>query len=287
MLRRALIAILAVTPAALPTASQAYDIKPKTPDSAFAGKLLPDILGISAETTAGSARAIFEASYKTRSDGKNDIQQQKFGGTNVSYISALMFSAPAGAKTGEVLSANFSSPASANRAYFVARNLTFAKDQQPSKAEMVKQVMDKYGVPTIVGDQHLYYVYRKGAIVSVGAKYKEPAAIEALDKPLDPKMALKLNASNTGRGSCVAVVKRALAKDKTLNALLDDAKGANCDGVLSVHFTSGTPSDRIGTAEFTLLDVKRVVSAATIDGEALAAEMNERSALPKGSAPKL
>ena len=76
----------------------AYDIKPKTPDSAFAGKLLPDILGISAETTAGSARAIFEASYKARSDGKNDIQQQKFGGTNVSYISALMFSAPAGAK---------------------------------------------------------------------------------------------------------------------------------------------------------------------------------------------
>ena len=198
-----------------------------------------------------------------------------------------MFSAPAGAKAGEVLSANFSSPASANRAYFVARNLTFAKDQQPSRAEMVKQVMDKYGAPTIVGDQHLYYVYRKGGIVSVGAKYKEPAATEALDKPLDPKMALKLNASNTGRGSCVAVVKRALAKDKTLNALLDDAKGANCDGVLSVHFTPGTPSDRIGTAEFTLLDVKRVVSAAAIDGEALAAEMNERSALPKGSAPKL
>ena len=287
MFRRTLIVMLVSSPAALPAISQAYDIKPKTPDSAFAGKLLPDILGISADTTGESARAIFETSYKARSDGKNDIQQQKFGGTNVSYISALMFSAPAGAKAGEVLSANFSSPASANRAYFVARNLTFAKDQQPSRAEMVKQVMDKYGAPTIVGDQHLYYVYRKGGIVSVGAKYKEPAAIEALDKPLDPKMALKLNASNTGRGSCVAVVKRALAKDKTLNALLDDAKGANCDGVLSVHFTSGTPSDRIGTAEFTLLDVKRVVSAAAIDGEALAAEMNERSALPKGSAPKL
>jgi hypothetical protein len=286
MLRRALFVILAVTPAALPATSQAYDIKPKTPDSAFAGKLLPDILGISANSTAEAARAVFE-SYKGRSDGKNDIQQQKFGGTNVNYISALMFSTPAGTKAGEMLSANFSSPASANRAYFVARTLTFAKDQQPSKSEMVKQVMDKYGVPTIVGDQHLYYVYRKGSIVSVGAKYKEAAAAEALDKPLDPKMALKLNASNTGRGSCVAVVKRALAKDKSLNALLDDAKGANCDGVLSVHFTPGTPSDRIGTAEFTLLDVKRVVSAAAIDGEALAAEMNERSASPKGSAPKL
>ena len=54
MLRRALFVILAVTPAALPAASQAYDIKPKTPDSAFAGKLLPDILGISAEFHRGS-----------------------------------------------------------------------------------------------------------------------------------------------------------------------------------------------------------------------------------------
>ena len=170
MFRRTLIVMLVSSPAALPAISQAYDIKPKTPDSAFAGKLLPDILGISADTTGESARAIFEASYKARSDGKNDIQQQKFGGTNVSYISALMFSAPAGAKAGEVLSANFSSPASANRVYFVTRNLTFAKDQQPSRAEMVKQVMDKYGQPTIVGDQHLYYVYRKGGIVSVGAQ---------------------------------------------------------------------------------------------------------------------
>ena len=152
---------------------------------------------------------------------------------------------------------------------------------------MVKQVMDKYGTPTIVGDQHLYYVYRGGGIVSVGEKYKEPAAVVAIDKPLDPKMALKLNASNTGRGSCVAVVKRALAKDKTLSALLDDAKGANCDGVLSVQLTPGTPSDRVGNAQFALLDVKRVISAAAIDGDALAAEQNERNAVPKGSAPKL
>ena len=54
---------------------------------------------------------------------------------------------------------------------------------------MVKEVMDKYGAPTIVGDQHLYYIYRKGSIVSVGGKYKEATALEAIDKPLDPKMA--------------------------------------------------------------------------------------------------
>ena len=287
MLRRAPIVMLAVSLATLPATSQAYDFKPKTPDSAFAGKLRPDIVGISAESTAETARVAFESSFKGRSDTKTDIQQQKFGGTTISYTAGLVYTAPAGAKGGEVLAANFSSPASANRAFFVARTLTFASDQQPTKAEMVKQVMDKYGAPTIVGDQHLYYVYRGGSIVSVGGKYKEPAALEAVDKPLDPKMALKLNATNTGRGSCVAVIKRALAKDKTLSVLLDDAKGANCDGVLSVQLTPGTSSDRVGNAQFALLDVKRVISAAAIDGEALAAEQNESSAMPKGSAPKL
>jgi hypothetical protein len=286
MLRRALVVMLAVLPVLLPATSEAYDIKPKTPDSAFAGKSRPDILGISADTTAEAARAILESSFKGRSDAKTDIQRQKFGGTSVSYTAALNFSVPAGAKTGEVLAANFSSPASANRAFFVARNLTFAQDQQPSKAEMVKQVMDKYGAPTIVGDQHLYYVYRGGSVVKVGTKYKEAGALEAVDKPLDPRMALKLNADN-GRGSCVAVVKRALAREKTLSALLDDAKGANCDGVLSVQLTPGTPADRAGTAQFTLLDVKSIISAAAIDKEALAAELSERNPMPKGSAPKL
>ena len=128
-----------------------------------------------------------------------------------------------------MLSSSFSSPASANRAYFIARNLTFAQDQQPSKSEMIKQVMDKYGAPTIVGDHHLYYIYRAGKIVSVGAKYKGTAALDAIDRPLDPRAAIKLDDAN-GHGSCVAGVKRSQAKEKTLNAMLDEAKGANCDG---------------------------------------------------------
>ncbi|HKS19282.1 MAG TPA: hypothetical protein VJS63_08740 [Bradyrhizobium sp.] len=284
MFRRTLVVMLALFPALLPATSQSYDIKAKIPDSAFTGKQRPDILGISADSTADTARAVFESAFKGRPGAKTDIQQQKFGGTAVSYTSGLIFSVDAG--NGEVLSANFTSPASGNRAFFVARNLTFAPDQQPSRAEMVKQVIDKYGAPTLVGDQHLYYVYRGGSITSVGAKYKETAALEAIDKPLDPRMALKLNA-DSGRGSCVAVVKRALARERTLGALLDDAKGANCDGVLSVQLTPGAPADRAGTAHFTLLDVKRIVSAAAIDGEALAAELNERNPQPKGSAPKL
>jgi hypothetical protein len=287
MFRRALVVILAMSPAALPEASLAYDIKPKTPETAFAAKLRPDILGISTDSTADSARASFESAFKGRLDTKTDIQQQKFGGTATSYIAALIFSFPGGPKqTGEVLSSSFSSPASANRAYFIARNLTFAQDQQPSKADMIRQVMDKYGAPTIVGDQHLYYIYRAGSIVSVGAKYKEATALEAIDRPLDPRTAIKLNDGN-GRGSCVAVVKRSQAKEKSLSAMLDEAKGANCDGALSVQLTPGATPGQVGNAQFTLLDFKRMISAAAIDDNALVAERNERNPTPQGNAPRL
>jgi len=288
MPRHALVSMLAMGVvmglASLPAASRADDIKPKAPETAFSGKLRPDILGISTESTAESARAVFDSLFKGRNDSTTDIQQQKLGGA--SYVAALNFSLPAAAKqNGEMLSTSFSSPASANRAYFVARNLTFAQDQQPSKADMIKEVMGKYGVPTIVGDQHLYYIYRKGSIMSVGGKYKEATALEAIDKPLDPRAAVKLN-GDTVRGSCVAVVKRAQTKAKEPSVMLAEAKGANCDGVLSVQLVPGTPADRVGIAQFTLLDVKQLVSAAAIDGAALAGGPSEGSA-PKGSAPKL
>src|SRR3984893_2873638 len=83
MLRRALVAILAMSPAGLPAASLAYDIEPKPPESAFAAKLHPDILGISTDATADSARTIFESVFKGRTDTKTDIQRQKFGGTAI------------------------------------------------------------------------------------------------------------------------------------------------------------------------------------------------------------
>lgn len=287
MLRRALFASLTMSLVIQSAASLAYDIKPRSSESAFTAKVHPDILGISTDSTAESARAIFEAAFRGRIDTKTDIQRQKFGSTAVSYIAALTFDFPAGPKqTGEVLSTSFSSPASANRAYFVTRNLTFAQDRQPSKIEMIKQVMGKYGAPTIVGDQHLYYIYRAGRIVSVGVKYKETTALDAIDRPLDPKAAIKLNGTN-GQGSCVAVVKRSQTKEKTLSAMLDVARDANCDGTLSVQLTPGIAPERVGNARFTLLDFKRIVSAATIDGDALAAEKNERNPMPQGNAPKL
>jgi hypothetical protein len=283
MPRPALVLILAVGLVSVPRALLADDIKPKTPETAFSGKLRPDILGISTESNAESARAVFDSLFKGRTDTTTDIQQQKFG-NGTSYVVALNFSLPGGPKqNGEMLSTSFTSPASANRAYFIARNLTFAPDQQPSKADMIKEVMGKYGVPTIVGDQHLYYIYRKGSIMSVGGKYKEATAREAIDKPLDPRAAVKLN-GDTVRGSCVAVVKRAQAKARDPGAMLIEAKGANCDGVLSIQLVPGTPADRVGIAQFTLLDVKQLVSAAAIDSALLA---TGSSGLPRGSAPKL
>ncbi|ANW02583.1 hypothetical protein [Bradyrhizobium icense] len=287
MPRHALVSMLATGLLSLSAAaSLADDFKPSAPETAFSGKLRPDILGISTESNAESARAIFDSLFKGRTDTKTDIQQQKFGNGGASYVAALNFSLPAGSKqNGEMLSTSFSSPASANRAYFIARNLTFAPDQQPSRSDMIKEIMGKYGAPTIVGDQHLYYIYRKGSIMSVGGKYKEATALEAIGKPLDPRAAVKLN-GDTVRGSCVAVVKRAQAKAKEPSAMLTEAKGANCDGVLSVQLVPGKLADRVGIAQFTLLDVKQLVSAAAIDSAALAAGLSE-SAMPKGSAPKL
>lgn len=284
MPRPALVSILAMGLVSLPAASLADDLKPKAPDTAFSGKLRPDILGISTESNAESARAVFDSLFKGRTDIKTDIQQQKYGSAGTSYVATLNFSLQAGPKqNGEMLSTSFTSPASANRAYFVARNLTFAQDQQPSKADMIKEVMGKYGMPTIVGDQHLYYIYRKGSIMSVGGKYKEASALEAIDKPLDPRAAVKLN-GDTVRGSCVAVVKRAQAKAKDPSAMLTEAKGANCDGVLSVQLVPGTQGDRVGIAQFTLLDVKQLISAAAIDS---AATRLGNGSMPTGSTPKL
>jgi hypothetical protein len=287
MLRRALSAALAISLASLSAASLADDIKPKEALSAFTAKLRPDILGISMETTAEAARAMLESAFKGRVGTRIDIQQSKFGGAATSYVAALTFDLPPSPKqSGEGLSAGFSAPASANRAFVVARNLTFAQDQQPARAEMIKQAMDKYGVPTLVGDQHLYYIYRGGRIVSVGASYKPETALDAIDRPLDPRAAIKLNGPD-GKGSCVAVAKRLQAREKTLNAMLDEAKGAYCDGALSVQLTPGIAPDRIGTAQFTLLDFKRIISAAAIDAAALAAEANTRNPAPQGSVPKL
>src|SRR5215468_10803155 len=100
---RASLIVLALGPAVLSTTSLAAEIKPKTPDSAFAGKLHPDILGITAETTADAARSVFETALKGRADGKNEIGQAKFGPW-ASYTAALNFSVPLGAKqSGEAL----------------------------------------------------------------------------------------------------------------------------------------------------------------------------------------
>ena len=99
MLRRALFASLTMSLASLPAASLAYDIKPKTAEFAFAAKMRPDILGISTDSTAESARAIFESAFKGRVDTKTDIQQQKFGIKAVSYIAALTFDFPSAPET--------------------------------------------------------------------------------------------------------------------------------------------------------------------------------------------
>ena len=90
---------LAVELISPPAASLADDIKPNTPETAFSGKLRPDILGISTESNAESARAIFDSLFKGRTDTRTDIQQQKSANGGASYVTALSFTLPAGSKS--------------------------------------------------------------------------------------------------------------------------------------------------------------------------------------------
>jgi hypothetical protein len=288
MFRYGLVAFLALSPIALPAAGWAYDIKPKAPESAFSGKLQPDIVGLSSNTEGSKAAPIFESYLKDLPGVKPETAQQKFGGTNVTYVTAMKFTLlPTSTHPGESMIAVFSSPASANRAYYIARMLGFATDKQPLKSEMIERVTAKYGAPTAIGDGRLYYFYKAGKIMSVKQKYTPASALEALNAPINPKVAVALNDAN-GRGSCVAELKRVQALEKTLDKLVTEAKAANCDGLVSVEIYPGITPDRVSKAEFTLIDFKQIASATRIDTDAFAAEKNETlNKTPLGNAPKL
>jgi hypothetical protein len=287
MSKRALLAGVVLAAAVVP--ALAYEIKPKTPDTAFSAKLMPDIVGLSSHVDADKARALYESYLKDFPGVKPQAVERKFGSTNVSYVTAMTFDKPkAGDHPGESLASHFSSPASGNFAYMVKRDLGFATASQPTKAEMIAHVTGKYGTPTVIGDGHLYYFYRKGKIVSVKQKYTPASALEALNAPVNPKAAVALNDAN-GKGSCIAALKHVEATaDRSLEALLAEAKSAHCDGLLDVTLAAGGAPDRVSKAIFTLIDFKRIISAAKIDAEAFAAEKNAAlNRMPSGNAPKL
>jgi hypothetical protein len=287
MSKRALLAGVVLIAAAIP--ALAYEIKPKTPETAFSAKRVPDIIGLSSHVDADEARSLYESYLKDLPGVKPQAVERKFGSTNVGYVTAMTFDRPATAEhSGESLTSHFSSPASGNFAYYLVRHLGFTKTGQPTRGEMIALVTDKYGKPTVIGDGHLYYFYRKGKTVSVKQKYTPASALEALGAPVNPKAAVALNDAN-GRGSCIAVLKHVEAMaDKALDTLLPEARAAHCDGLLDVTLKAGDTPDRVSKATFTLIDFKRVISAAKIDDEAFAAEKNAAlHKMPAGNAPKL
>lgn len=285
MLKRALAAIIL---AALASPAPGFELKPRTPDSAFSGKLQPDILGLSSNIDAGKAGAIFEAHAKEAPGSAPQATQQKFGSTNITYASTMRLDQPASPNRGsESLFAAFSGPASGNFAYYISRDLGFANGQQPTKGEMIQRVTDKYGAPTLIGDGVIYYFYKGGKNVSVKQKYTPATALDALNAPIAPRAAVALNDSN-GHGSCVAMLKRAQAlTDKSLDQLNGATREANCEGLVGVGISPGASTERVGKASFTLIDFKRAASAAKIDSDALTAEKADANRAPTGTAPKL
>jgi len=285
MLRSMMLAgVTLISAASLATGNE---LKPKTPDTAFSGKLRPDIIGISSDDDAAKVGGTFEAYLKEFPNAKPQATQQKFGKTDVTYATSMKFDTPAAKDHGaESMEAHFTSPASGNFAYYIIRDLGFAKDKQPTQQDMIQRVTEKYGKPTAIGDGRLYYFYKGGKIVSVKQKYTPESAVTALNDPISPKAAVALNDAN-GRGSCVAVLKHVQAEtEKSLTRLAQDAKGANCDGLVDIALSPGSAKDRIGKAVFTLIDLKRIASAAKIDNEALASG-NTPQKTSSGTSPRL
>ncbi|RTL50369.1 MAG: hypothetical protein EKK40_12725 [Bradyrhizobiaceae bacterium] len=287
-MKRALaMAVVVLASVVLTSASPAYEIKPRTPDSAFSGKLQPDILGLSSNIDASKAGSIFE-SHARELGVAPQATQQKFGSSNITYVSVMRLDRPAAPDhAAESLSAAFSSPASGNLAYFISRDLGFLGGQQPTKAEMIQRVIDKYGTPTLIGDGVIYFFYKGGKLVSVKQKYTPANAADALNAPIAPRAAVALNDAN-GHGSCVAMLKRAQAlTDRSLDQLNAATTETNCDGLVAVGLSPGTSPDRVGKAVFTVIDFKLATSAAKIDSEALAAQKNDASRNSTSNAPKL
>ncbi len=241
MFRSGLVAFAALFSVTVTATGWAYEIKPKSPDTAFSGKLKPDIVGLSSATEGSKAAPVFEAYLKDLPGVKPETAQQKFGGTNVTYVTAMKFTlAPTSTHRARSMLAVFSSPASSNRAYYISRLLGFSSDKQPSKTEMIERVTTKYGAPTAIGDGRMYYFYKGGKLMSVKQKYTPATALEALNAPINPKVAVALNDAN-GRGSCVAELKRSQALEKTLDKLVTEAKAANCDALISVEIFPVSP----------------------------------------------
>jgi hypothetical protein len=268
--------------------AHAYEIKVKTPDTAFSGKLLPDIVGLSAQDDAAKVGGVFENYLKDFQGVKPQAVQRKFGNTGITYVTSMTFDATAGGDRGaESITALFSTPASGNFAYYITRNLGFPADRQPTQSEMIQRVIGKYGDPTAIGDGRLYYFYKGGKVVSVKQKYTAATAVDAINAPISPKAAIALSDAG-GRGSCVAVLKHVqAAPDKSLDKLVDDAKGANCDGLVDVVLTPVPSTDRVQKATFTLIDFKRIVGAAKIDADAIVASQNEPQKTSTGNTPRL
>lgn len=270
------------------SAAFGYDIKPQTPDTAFSGKLKPEIIGLSSQDDAAKAGGVFESYLKDFHGVTPQATQKKFGNTGIAYVTSMTFNAPkSGERGAEAVSMYFSTPASGNFAYFITRDLGFAAGKEPTQIEMIQRIVDKYGNPTAIGDHRLYYFYKNGKIVSAKQKYTDNSAVDALNAPISPKVAVALSDAG-GRGSCIAVLKHIQAEpDKSIDKLLADSRNAICDGLLDVVFTDGASPGRVGKMTFTLIDFRRVVTAAKIDADALEASNREPQKGPAGSVPRL
>ena len=250
MLRHALVSMLAMSlvvgPAALPAASLADDIKPKAPETAFSGKLRPDILGISTESNAEFARAVFDSLFKGRTDSKTDIQQQKFGERQLCRCAELQPSRQRETERRDALD-----------------QLLLARERQPRLFHRAES--DLRAGPAAVQGRHdqgshgqirrAHHRRRSASLLHLPQARSCPSAASTRKRP---RWKRSTSRSTPGPPSSSTAIPSAAVAWRSSSArrprprsrapCSTEAKGANCDGVLSVQLVPGTAADRVGIA---------------------------------------
>lgn len=162
----------------------------------------------------------------------------------------------------DTIRVEFSTPASGNTAVLISRELTFTGlVTPPSMVQYVEKLFADYGKPTLIADNRILWLYRKGGqLASVGRSYTAQSAMDALKSPrLPPDPPVIDTVLGVDVGKCV----RALDGASVARDIARLWQEATCDAALVV-LLSGS-EDRLRAASFQINDLERRAGNAALD----------------------
>ena len=159
----------------------------------------------------------------------------------------------------EEIRVRFTAPPSGNGAYLFYRTLS-GKEQ--SLEAFFTRMIEKYGIPSFVGNGLVFYIYKDGKLLSDGKSYTSMSAAAALARktpgpPVD--VATKTNLMDCGE--------LGMSRDLSGISAARDHKRVGCDAVL--YFRLLPFGDRFSVFTSGFLDILRTAEAGQIDAKAL------------------